>query len=372
MNQTIETIINKAEGAVKYVKRPLRTVGYSILMGAASLGLADRINSAKADAPPDLPHTLQGDVNRDGIVDIADVRILDSQMGQEEPWYSGKLINVYGPIHITDPDKIYVLQNSLNVSGDFITSSIGNFELDLNNWTVEGDGTGTGISIKNDSEEPIKDVYIYNGRIENFGTNMDIKGVENLNLDDLYLESNKGDYSLILENCSGISLDNVNSNLNDGAGMLMKDCYGDNKVINSSFSQDREGTVDLINTKDVFFLNCVYSYGYADVGPNSSFIRATTYKVKVQNESREPVINARVSAYDSKESLELTARTGPGGYTSDFWLTNYLHIGHEIIHSTPYEVIAEKDFLSGSEIVDPNYFNHEVTLTLMEDPNAPG
>ena len=47
-----------------------------------------------------------------GIVDNLDVDIVRSQKGQEEPLYSGKLTNVYGPVEITEPDKIYVLQKA--------------------------------------------------------------------------------------------------------------------------------------------------------------------------------------------------------------------------------------------------------------------
>ena len=59
-------------------------------------------------------------------------------------------------MEITEPDKIYVLQNDINLSGGFITSNIGDFELNLNGYAIEVDGTG--ILIQNDSGEPIEDV----------------------------------------------------------------------------------------------------------------------------------------------------------------------------------------------------------------------
>ena len=57
MSQTIETIVNKVKGAVNRVKSSLKYVSYATVMGLVSLGIADRIHSAKADAIPDLAHT---------------------------------------------------------------------------------------------------------------------------------------------------------------------------------------------------------------------------------------------------------------------------------------------------------------------------
>jgi len=345
----------------------LKTTACLTLVGLATIGLADRINQAKAVPIQNQIKTLTADINNDGIVDEEDRLILMSQYKDEEQWYQENTVEVYTGQELTDPDTIYFLQSDIKSSGNCFTSNIGEVTINLNGYSIEGDGTGEAIVFHNESG--IENVFIGNGTIKNFSSAINLKGANNSMLQGLDVSDNKGDYSIILENCPNILLSKIKCIDNDKSGLLIKNCYGNNEITDSAFSNNSLFDIKLVNSKENIVLNCDYNPDKESVDTNSSLIRKSPYRAYVQDSSG-PVFNAKVSAYDVRDDLEGMVRTGAKGYTPSISLTNYINEDGTIIPFGPYIIIAEKGPLTDSHIYDPNVFNLEDIFTFGEIDNG--
>jgi hypothetical protein len=128
-------------------------------------------------------------------------------------------INACGPI--SSPGN-FVLTKNLTASGDCLTLTSSNINIDMNGHSISGDGTGNGIVGNN-----LKSIVINDGTIKHFATGIKLtissaccigsETIQNMNV------SNNTSGGILIDGCCN-TFANITANSNGGIGLRNNDC----------------------------------------------------------------------------------------------------------------------------------------------------
>jgi len=348
--------------------------------------------------------TLRTDFNRDGIVDFKDLAMFtDYWLAEKE---SRKIISVYECGCLDEPNALYIQQNDVETDGTCFEIQANGIRLNLNNKNIIGDSIGKedyGIHV-----DRYDNVTISNGNsIVGFQRGIYLANNKNNKINNIHEFANK--YGIYLESCSenvisdidgffdryGIYLKSSSDNkierivagdcsydavsLVDSSNNILENVVlwgnGENglKMLGSCNNTIKNSVLDGNNFVDVYlddnsidniFLDtnnwCSFPSDFVEeIYEGSSLIRSWSYRSYVQDSSGKPVVNAVVSAYDNRESLEAKTRTLADGKTTEIPLISYINRGGTKEEFAPYTITAEKDEIILTHVYYPGETNQE-------------
>ncbi len=412
--QKVEVKRRQNNNDISWRQKAARIVAPFMLLISSFLS---SVNAVKADESDYFPaqnqeQALRTDFNGDGIVDFRDfAEFADYWLAEKE---GRKIIPVYECGCLDEPNALYIQQNDVETDGTCFEIQANGIKLNLNNKNIIGDGIGKkdyGIYVDKHDNVTISNggfiigfrwgIYLTNNKnnkinkIHEFANEYGIffeSCSENIISDiggffdryGIYLKSSSnnkieritaGDCSedavSLIAGSNNNTLENVTLWGNGGNGLKMSGS-NNNTVKNSIL--DGNNFVDVYlnnNSTNNIFLN-TNNWGsftsdfVEEIYEGSSLIRSWSYHSYVQDSSGKPVVNAVISVYDKRGSLEARTRTLADGKTTEIPLISYINRGVIKEEFAPCTITAEKDRITLTHVWDPNGLNSEDYFILTE------